>query len=29
MKDPIEIIALIILLTGLMLFVFMGYWIVR
>jgi len=29
MKDPIEIIALIILLTGLMLFVFMGYWIVK
>jgi len=29
MKDPIEKIAVLILLIGLMLFVFMGYWIVR
>jgi len=28
-KDPIEIIAVIVLLTGLMLFVLMGYWVVR
>jgi len=29
MKDPIEKIAVLILLIGLMLFVLMGYWIVR